>query len=70
MQQTSGSVIGAVAVLCPFAAPAQTVRDFRGAAPVVPLACEPAPRIIIDPPLAESLTESLTRRLVFVQYRV
>jgi Family of unknown function (DUF6130) len=33
----------------------QTARDIRGAAAVVPLAGKPAPRVVIDPPLADQL---------------
>jgi Family of unknown function (DUF6130) len=44
---------------------AQTAKEIRGPAPVVPLASEPAPRIIIDPPLPDPLT----RGLVVIQYR-
>src|SRR3989442_15577278 len=38
-------LIGAAAVLCASTAMAQTARDIRGPAPVVPLASDPAPRI-------------------------
>jgi hypothetical protein len=49
-----------------FHAPAQpTARDVREPAPVVPLAAEPPPKLIVDPPLAEPL--ALGR--VAVQYR-
>ena len=42
-----------------------TARNIRGPAPVVPLASEPAPKIVIDPPLADSLAHGL----VVIQYR-
>ncbi len=58
-------LIGAAAVLCASTAMAQTARDIRGPAPVVPLASEPAPRIVIDPPLADSLVHGR----VVIQYR-
>ena len=58
-------LIGAAAVLCASTAIAQTARDIRGPAPVVPLASEPAPRIVIDPPL----TDSLVHGRVVIQYR-
>ncbi len=58
-------LIGAAAVLCASTAMAQTARDIRGPAPVVPLASEPVPRILIDPPLADSLVH----RRVVIQYR-
>jgi hypothetical protein len=46
-------LIRAVVALCVSTATAQTARDIRGPTPVVPLASEPAPRIVMDPPLAE-----------------
>jgi hypothetical protein len=52
-------LIAAAAVLCASTAMAQTARDIRGPAPVVPLASESAPRIVIDPPLADSLVNGL-----------
>jgi Family of unknown function (DUF6130) len=58
-------LIGAAAVLCASTAMAQTARDIRGPAPVVPLASEPAPRIVIDPPLADWLADGR----VVIQYR-
>src|SRR3989442_12284392 len=57
-------LIGAAAVLCASTAMAQTARDIRGPAPVVPLASEPAPRIVIDPPLADSLVPRTGRHPV------
>src|SRR5260370_34948658 len=48
-------LIGATALLCSSAALAQSARDIRGPAGVVPLASEPAAKIVIDPPLADSL---------------
>ena len=44
---------------------AQTARDIRGPAAVVPLASEPAPKIVIDPPLADWLAHGR----VVIQYR-
>ena len=58
-------LVGAAVALCASAAMAQTARDIRGPAPVVPLASEPAPRIVIDPPLADSLAHGR----VVIQYR-
>jgi hypothetical protein len=58
-------LIGAAAVLCAATAIAQTARDIRGPAPVVPLASEPAPKIVIDPPLADWLAQGR----VVIQYR-
>ena len=58
-------MIGAAAVLFASAAMAQTAGDICGPAAVVPLAGEPAPKIVIDPPLADSLAHGL----VVIQYR-
>jgi hypothetical protein len=51
--------------LCASGAFAQTAREIRGPAGVVPLASEPPAKIIIDPPVANSL--ALGR--VVIQYR-
>jgi hypothetical protein len=61
---TSG-VIGAAVALYSFTAMAQTARDILGPAAVVPLTSEPAPKIVIDPPLAEPLAHGR----VVIQYR-
>jgi hypothetical protein len=46
--------------------PAQpTAREVRGVAPLVPLAAEPPARLIVDPPLPESLAQGR----VVIQYR-
>jgi hypothetical protein len=58
-------LIGAAAVLCASTAMAQTARDIRGPAPVVPLDSEPAPKIVIDPPRADWLAHGR----VVIQYR-
>lgn len=58
-------LIGAAAVLCASTAMTQTARDLRGPAPVVPLDSEPAPKIVIDPPLADWLAHGR----VVIQYR-
>ena len=65
MRHALVSVIGAAAVLCASTVMAQTARDIRGPAPVVPLASEPPPRLIIDPPLADWLEGGR----VVIQYR-
>jgi len=57
-------LIGA-AVLYASTAMAQTARDIRGPAPVVPLASEPAARVIVDPPPAERLAQGR----VVIQHR-
>ena len=58
-------LIGATVFLCSSAALAQSARDIRGPAGVVPLASEPAAKIVIDPPLADSLAQGR----VVIQYR-
>ena len=65
MRDACIGLIGAPAVLFASTAMAQTARDLRGPAPVVPLATEPAPRIVIDPTLADSLAHGR----VVIQYR-
>jgi hypothetical protein len=44
---------------------AQSARDIRGPAPVVPLADEPPARLIVDPPIPAALAQGR----VFIQYR-
>jgi hypothetical protein len=56
----AGSVLMAASV-----AAAQSAQQVRGAAPVVPLTNEPPAKIIIDPPLAEPLSQGR----VVIQYR-
>ena len=46
-------------------ASAQTAKDIVGPSPLVAIENEPAPKLIVDPPLAEPLS----RGLVFIQYR-
>ena len=45
---------------------AQSARDIRGASPYVEITNEPAPRLIVDPPLPEGLTHGI----FWAQYRV
>jgi hypothetical protein len=45
---------------------AQSAREIRGASPYVPIENEPAPKLIVDPPLADPLA----RGIVQIQYRV
>jgi hypothetical protein len=59
------SLIGVAITLCASTVVAQTAREIRGAAPVVPLASEPPAKIFIDPPISEPLL----RGRVFIQYR-
>ena len=47
------------------AAGAQSARDVRGPSPLVAIANEPPPRLIVDPPIPEVLAEGR----VFIQYR-
>ncbi len=48
-----------------FSDPAQTTaREVRGAAPVVPLTVEPPAKLVVDPPLPESLAQGR----VIIQY--
>lgn len=47
-------------------AAAQTARAVNGPTPFLPLAEEPPPRLIVDPPLPEALA----RGVVIVQYRL
>ena len=65
MRHAFTGLIGAAVVLYASTAMAQTARDIRGPAAVVPLATEPAPRIVIDPPLADWLAGGR----VVIQYR-
>jgi hypothetical protein len=67
IQSASGRASAAVIVACLVAAPvaAQTAREVLGAAAVEPLQNEPPAKIIIDPPLAESLSHGR----VVIQYR-
>ncbi|TRC75526.1 hypothetical protein FJV83_08695 [Mesorhizobium sp. WSM4307] len=46
-------------------ASAQTAKDIVGPSPLVAIENEPAPKLIVDPPLAEPLSHGL----VFIQYR-
>jgi hypothetical protein len=65
MRKAFIGVIGAAVVLYASSSIAQSARDVRGPAAVVPLATEPPPRIVIDAPLAEWLAEGR----VVIQYR-
>jgi hypothetical protein len=55
-------LIGAVVALYPLTVMAQTARDIRGPAAVVPLASEPVARIVIDPPLEDQLAHESNRQ--------
>jgi uncharacterized protein DUF6130 len=47
-------------------ASAQSAREVRGPSPYLAIENEPAPKLIVDPPLAEYLTQGLVQ----IQYRV
>src|SRR5678809_1688997 len=49
----------------PVSARAQSAKDVRGAIALIPIDNEPAPRLVVDPPVPEQL--ALGR--VFIQYR-
>ena len=59
------AVIVIVAALCALSALAQTAKEVKGATPLVAIPNEPAPQLIVDPPIPEQL--ALGR--VFIQYR-
>jgi hypothetical protein len=59
------AVIAMVAALCALPALAQTAKEVKGATPLVAIPNEPAPQLIVDPPIPEQL--ALGR--VFIQYR-
>ncbi len=65
MNHAFAGLIGAMIVMSPTTVSAQTARDVLGPAAVIPLAGQPAPRIVADPPLADALA----RGLVVIQYR-
>jgi hypothetical protein len=46
-------------------ASAQTARDVRGPTPLIAIVNEAPPKLIVDPPIAEALSQ----RRVFIQYR-
>jgi uncharacterized protein DUF6130 len=59
-------VIAAVAVVWASVATPQSARDVEGPAPIAPLATpEPAPQIVVDPPLPDLLAQGR----VVIQYR-
>ena len=58
-------VVAAGAVLATSAF-AQSAKDIRGASPYLELTNEPAPRLIVDPPLPEGLAHGI----FWAQYRV
>ena len=65
MRSVLPTLLGAVIVMTTSASYAQSARDIRGPAAIVPLAHEPPARLIVDPPIPEAL--ALGR--VYIQYR-
>jgi hypothetical protein len=59
------AVVAASAALATTAI-AQTARDISGASPYVEIENEPAPKLIVDPPIKEGLAQGI----VWIQYRV
>ena len=57
--------VGAVGAVLATSAFAQTAREIRGASPYLPVENEPAPKLVVDPPLAEGLAQGL----FLAQYR-
>ena len=60
-----GLIVVTVVTLSAANSLAQTARDIVGPSPLVAIENEPAPKLIVDPPLAEQLAKGL----VFIQYR-
>jgi hypothetical protein len=56
---TAGTLVGAIAF-------AQSAKEIRGASPFVPIENEPAPKLIVDPPLPDLLAQGI----VWIQWRV
>lgn len=65
MMRAFVGLIGVIVLMSGPNAMAQSAKDVRGAAPVLPLASEPAPKIFVDAPIPEALA----RGLVVIQYR-
>jgi hypothetical protein len=65
MTMKKGLMIMAASSLLSSPVAGQTAREIKGPSPLVALTNEPAPRLIVDPPLVEPLS----RGLVFIQYR-
>ena len=59
----AAAAAGAVLVTSAFA---QSAREVRGASPYVAIENEPAPKLIVDPPLPEGLAQGV----FWTQYRV
>ena len=61
----AAAAAGAVLATSAFAQSA-TAREIRGASPYIAIEKEPAPKLIVDPPLAEALAQGV----FWAQYRV
>ncbi len=64
MRSTLLALSGAL-IMTATSASAQSARDLRGPAAVVPIENEPPARLIVDPPIPEALAKGR----VFIQYR-
>jgi hypothetical protein len=51
--------------LCALPATAQTAKEVKGATPLVAVANEPPPKLVVDPPIPEQLVQGR----VFIQFR-
>src|SRR5262245_24163580 len=60
------AAVGSVLVTSAFAHDDQSAKAFRGASPYVAIENEPAPKLIVDPPLPEGLALGV----FWAQYRV
>jgi hypothetical protein len=60
------AAVAAAAAMLATSAFAQTAKQIRGASPYVAVKNEPAPRLIVDPPLPEGLAQGV----FWAQYRV
>ncbi|OUL92502.1 DUF6130 family protein [Paraburkholderia hospita] len=67
MNRIWSSIAGASVFLCASGAFGQSARDIRGADPVVPLENEPPARIVVDPPLPESLVSRVRNSLPYLR---
>ncbi|WP_112996557.1 DUF6130 family protein [Hyphomicrobiales bacterium] len=66
MNTTMTIAAAAIATLFATSAFAQSAREIRGGSPYVAIENEPAPKLIVDPPLPEGLSQGV----FWAQYRV
>ena len=64
-RRTLLAVLIAAGTLAGSTAFAQSAKEIRGASPYVPIENEPAPKLIVDPPLPDLLDQGV----VWIQYR-